>query len=183
MRVLIALDGSKTGERAVAAVAAWARSAAAELHLISVVHPDDLRGTTQRVRPAEFYAPAGTESGHIPPMSNDPLAGQVLVPGGEPEPRPLETRAQAIERARAQRADYLHAVAVDRLAGLTPAVHVEFSEHPARAIVEAAEALGVDFIAMGTHGRSGIRHVLMGSIAEQVLRESRVPVLVVGPRV
>ncbi len=183
MRVLIALDGSKTGERAPTAVAAWARSAAAELHLISVIQPDDLHGTTQRVRPSEFYAPAETEGGHIPPMSSDPLAGQVLVPRADPEPRPLETRAQALERARAQRLDYLHDVAGRCLAGLSATVHVEFSEHPAGAIVEAAGALAVDFIAMGTHGRSGIRHVLMGSVAEQVLRESPVPVLVVGPRV
>lgn len=182
MRVLIALDGSKTGERAATAVAAWAHSARVELHLISVVHPDDLHGTTQRVRPAEFYSPPGTESGHIPPVSSD-FAGQVLVPGADPEPRALETREQTLERARTQRADYLHAIASNYFDGLSAEVHVEFSEQVAAAIVKAAAGLGVDFIAMGTHGRSGVRHVLVGSVAEQVLRQSTVPVLVVGPRV
>ncbi len=182
MRVLIALDGSRTGERAATAVAAWARSAHAELHLISIVRPEDLHGTAQHPRPAEFYSPAETESGHIPPVSNDP-AGQVVVPGADPAPRALETRDQALDRARAERSDYLHDAAGRCLDGLDPEVHVEFSEHPASAIVERAAALAVDFIAMGTHGRSGIRHVLMGSVAEQVLRESSVPVLVVGPRV
>jgi nucleotide-binding universal stress UspA family protein len=38
----------------------------------------------------------------------------------------------------------------------------------------------VDFIAMGTHGRSGIGQALMGSIATSVVRQSPVPVLLVS---
>ena len=50
---------------------------------------------------------------------------------------------------------------------------------PARSIVEYAEGHGIDLIVMGTHGRSGMSHVLMGSITEQVIRTAPCPVLTV----
>lgn len=37
----------------------------------------------------------------------------------------------------------------------------------------------VDLVVMGTHGRTGLRHVLLGSVAENVLRHTTVPVLLV----
>ena len=42
-----------------------------------------------------------------------------------------------------------------------------------------AELCDVDLIIMGTHGRSGIAHVLLGSVAEQVVRVAPCPVLLV----
>lgn len=48
---------------------------------------------------------------------------------------------------------------------------------PARAICQFAKDEGFDMIAMGTHGRSGMTHLLMGSVAEKVLRHSPVPVV------
>jgi nucleotide-binding universal stress UspA family protein len=50
---------------------------------------------------------------------------------------------------------------------------------PARTIVEVAEREGYDLIAMGTHGRSGFAHLLLGSVAEKVVRRSSCPVLTV----
>jgi len=53
---------------------------------------------------------------------------------------------------------------------------------PAGAILDAAEAIEADLIAMTTHGRSGVRRWLLGSVAERVLRASPLPVLLVrGP--
>jgi len=49
----------------------------------------------------------------------------------------------------------------------------------AAAIVEEAHTEGADLIVMGTHGRSGLSHVLLGSVAEAVLRKAPCPVLVV----
>ncbi len=49
------------------------------------------------------------------------------------------------------------------------------------AILEAANAFNADLIAMASHGRTGFRRFLMGSVAEQVLREAQVPVMLVGP--
>jgi nucleotide-binding universal stress UspA family protein len=48
---------------------------------------------------------------------------------------------------------------------------------PAHAIVEYAKDGGFDLIVMGTHGRTGLSHVVMGSVAEQVVRKAPCPVL------
>lgn len=50
---------------------------------------------------------------------------------------------------------------------------------PASEISRAAEELGADLIVVGTHGRTGLSHLLMGSVAENVLQEAAVPVLCV----
>jgi nucleotide-binding universal stress UspA family protein len=44
-------------------------------------------------------------------------------------------------------------------------------------IVRAAEEGGVDLIVIGTHGRTGLKRVLMGSVAEAVMRRATCPVL------
>jgi universal stress protein A len=44
-------------------------------------------------------------------------------------------------------------------------------------IVERAAAIGADLIVMGTHGRGGVAHLLMGSVAERVVRTAGCPVL------
>jgi nucleotide-binding universal stress UspA family protein len=49
--------------------------------------------------------------------------------------------------------------------------------YPAEMIVRVAREQAVDLIVMGTHGRRGFGHLLMGSVAEQVLREATCPVL------
>lgn len=48
-------------------------------------------------------------------------------------------------------------------------------------IVRYAKAQGIDMVIMGTHGRSGLAHVLMGSVAEKVVRKAPCPVLTVRP--
>lgn len=50
---------------------------------------------------------------------------------------------------------------------------------PARGIVEEAERLGVNHVVVGTHGRKGLEHLVLGSVAEKVAREAKVPVTIV----
>jgi len=50
---------------------------------------------------------------------------------------------------------------------------------PAGEIVDYATGEGCDLIVMGTHGRSGVDRLLLGSVAERVVRRSPVPVLTV----
>lgn len=50
---------------------------------------------------------------------------------------------------------------------------------PKDEILATAEKWGADLIIIGTHGRTGIAHLLLGSIAEYVVRHSKVPVMVV----
>jgi nucleotide-binding universal stress UspA family protein len=51
---------------------------------------------------------------------------------------------------------------------------------PARTIVSHTEEGEFDHVVMGSHGRTGVSRVLLGSVAEQVVRRSTVPVTVVG---
>ena len=53
------------------------------------------------------------------------------------------------------------------------------SNTPAMAIVAYAKEAPIDLIVMGTHGRSGMSHMLMGSVAERVVRTAPCPVLTV----
>ena len=53
------------------------------------------------------------------------------------------------------------------------------SGEPQSEVLRAAEEPGVGMIVMGTHGRSGLRELLMGSVAESVLKGTRIPVLCV----
>ncbi|MFW1953754.1 universal stress protein [Acinetobacter beijerinckii] len=63
--------------------------------------------------------------------------------------------------------------------GLTVATQVleGFSIHDE--IIGAAQNLGADLIIMGSHGRTGIKKFILGSVAQKVLGESHIPVLVV----
>jgi nucleotide-binding universal stress UspA family protein len=50
---------------------------------------------------------------------------------------------------------------------------------PASAIVDAADTNDADLIVMGTHGHGGVMHLLMGNVAERVVRTAGCPVLTV----
>jgi nucleotide-binding universal stress UspA family protein len=52
---------------------------------------------------------------------------------------------------------------------------------PFLAIIRYAKEHDVDLIVLGTHGRTGLAHVLMGSVAERVVRKAPCPVLTVRP--
>ncbi len=55
------------------------------------------------------------------------------------------------------------------------------SGDPATAILNARADIGADLIVMATHGRTGISHFFVGSVAERVVRESSCPVLTIRP--
>lgn len=64
--------------------------------------------------------------------------------------------------------------------GLTVCVRHRLAEGaPAEEILRVAGELGCDLIAMGTHGRTGLGRLLMGSVAEEVVRKAPCPVLTV----
>jgi nucleotide-binding universal stress UspA family protein len=52
----------------------------------------------------------------------------------------------------------------------------------AEKIIEAAEEKGADLIVMATHGRTGLSHALMGSVAEKVVRQAYCPVFTIRPK-
>jgi nucleotide-binding universal stress UspA family protein len=58
-----------------------------------------------------------------------------------------------------------------------PYEHRLLTGEPAGAVVALAEEEGFDMIVMGTHGRTGIARMLMGSVAEAIVRRAKCPVL------
>jgi nucleotide-binding universal stress UspA family protein len=63
--------------------------------------------------------------------------------------------------------------------GIITQVSVAYGSDPAHAILQAAERMDVDVIVLASHGRSGLRRAVVGSVAEAVARRSSRPVLVV----
>ena len=63
-----------------------------------------------------------------------------------------------------------------RLQGLRYEIMTEIGD-PATGIINIAASREVDAIVIGTHGRKGLRRILMGSVAEEVLREAKCPVI------
>jgi len=96
------------------------------------------------------------ENFFLRPTVGDPHALKAVVA------RRLEERLTAEDRTS------LHAHAV-----------LETSDHPADTIAGYAKDANIDLIVIGTHGRHGISHLLVGSVAERVVRTASCPVLTV----
>ena len=60
-------------------------------------------------------------------------------------------------------------------------IKVLLHEHPGEAIISTAKEMRPTFIAMATHGRSGLSELIHGSVAETVMRSGVAPVLLVRP--
>lgn len=63
------------------------------------------------------------------------------------------------------------------------AVLSAYEGDPARTIVDQALTIEADLVVMGTHGRSGFERLVIGSVAEKVVRKAPCPVLLVPPHV
>lgn len=96
---------------------------------------------------------------------------RVLLVGATPRPGPEDQEASEL------------AAFIATTVGPAPGLRqVHRHGQPTDEILHAAEAMGADLIVMGTHGRTGLRRFLLGSVAEAVVRRSATPVLVVpGP--
>ena len=94
--------------------------------------------------------------------------------------RPLLAEGLAAEAFIDESSDMVE-VAQQRLRKRAPdaaSANVVFG-YAAKSIVQHASQLGVDLIVMGSHGRTGIAHILLGSVAEAVVRTAPCPVLTV----
>lgn len=97
----------------------------------------------------------------------------VIVP--EDTGAPISLKQYAIQSAEAHLQDIVERLAKD---GAT-AIGVVKLGVPVDEINRTADEHKVDLVVMGTHGRTGIRHLMAGSVAERVVRSSRVPVLTI----
>jgi len=78
--------------------------------------------------------------------------------------------AEKVSREKLQEMAYAH------LGEVPYEIVTRLSGDPATGILEAEKELGADLVVMATHGRTGIAHLLLGSVAEKVVRESRCPI-------
>lgn len=103
---------------------------------------------------------------HVVPMI-------VLGPetGGYIELYDLQTKAARKE---------LESIARRKLGSVRHELMIAVGE-PAGAILSTAKKIDPDLVVMATHGRKGLAHLFLGSVAEKVLRESTKPVLTVRP--
>ena len=88
-------------------------------------------------------------------------------------PMPQEIRDEVLDQVRRRLSE---CVARGGRANVTSAI---LAGAPARAIVDSARDQHADLIVMGTHGRHGMAHLLLGSVAERVVRTATCPVLTV----
>jgi nucleotide-binding universal stress UspA family protein len=102
-----------------------------------------------------------------------------VVPGG-PEAPYFPVSAETMRAVREQSREELARFVEPFLRREVP-LATEVGEGEAwRAILDAAGTLPADLVVMGTHGRNGFEHLLLGSVTEKVLRRAGCPVLVVG---
>ena len=117
-----------------------------------------------------YYAVSPEELMRYSKEMQEKLAHTVpLSPGDEP----LKKYEVAMER-------FLSDYFSDIIPGLTIRRKVEFGE-PYKNIVGEAEKEGVDWIVICTHGRTGLLHMVMGSVTEKVVRHAPCPVLSIHP--
>ncbi len=155
-KILLTLDGSELSETAIPHAVSVAKAAGTPLVLLQVV--DSVAHIMAQATPAGFDLGGGA------------MTAQVAE------------EAVAAQRQGAQ--EFLDAAKAKIEAEGVASVSVEIVEGSAGdAIVDAAERLGCDLIVMATHGRSGLGRVLLGSVADHVVRNSpNAAVLLVRPR-
>jgi len=110
---------------------------------------------------------------HVVHVMND-----IVVEGMPPTYVPAFGNAQRAMREAVREQLHVAATAGDHTKG-TLAEHLMTSTSPASAILECARDNAIDLIVVGTHGRGGVAHFLLGSVAERVVRSAPCPVLTV----
>lgn len=164
MKALVPLDGSDNSLRIFSTVRSLlALQPAIEIHLLEVLDPHSVKGRTEH-----------TIEG-IPSVA----VGKVSI--SSPGPRLVESHGAAMERVAGETSYALKDLAAREIPEAQSFVHVAWSDQPSRAIKDLSDELDVDVVVMATHGRSGLSHMVAGSVTEAVIRHSHRPVLVQGP--
>lgn len=104
-------------------------------------------------------------------------------PGLAYEDLPVQVDTDVIAEQEQRVAEYVEAVA-ERLRGegLSARGRVVHGASPAAEIARVAEEEEIDLVAMATHGRGGLKRLVLGSVADKVLRAGELPVLLHRPR-
>lgn len=153
-RIVVPLDGSERAEGALPIAATLARAMSLPLWLTRAVDLDAVRATIHELRERERDAPAPEDEEH--------------------------TYEEARQLTEQQATSYL-ADTAEPLAG--QGVQVEASILRGTPVFELLQAIQPDdLVVMTSHGRQGFQRMMLGSVAEKLVRESTAPVLLVPAR-
>jgi nucleotide-binding universal stress UspA family protein len=90
--------------------------------------------------------------------------------------RPEDGGGADAQRATQVAGEKLQLLGQEHLAGVHWEVVVQLNPDPVSGILAAEKSVGADLVVMATHGRTGMSHLILGSVAEKVVRESHCPV-------
>jgi nucleotide-binding universal stress UspA family protein len=145
-RMLVAIDGSTTSDRALAEAIRLAKLTGARLRLLHVIDVEAFGGAARG-----YVDPHGAMFAALRRFADEVLA---------------ERQARAAAEG----------------VGVETEVIDDEAGHVGEGIVADAERWGADLVVLGSHGRRGVRRLLLGSTAERVARLASVPVLLVRER-
>ena len=142
------------------------------LTLTRILCPTDFSDVSTK---AEAYATAlaGRYDARLHLLHVDPPT-PIMSPYGE---MPVDIRLFEEQRDQAEK-DLATSRERARAAGVPAEASVR-GGHPAREILTVADEFHADLVVIGTHGRGGVEHLLLGSVAEKVMRKAPCPVMVV----
>jgi nucleotide-binding universal stress UspA family protein len=142
------------------------------IHLSKILCPTDYSATSDNaVRYAvEFARKVGAHIRFLHILTPT-VAPAKVADGSEAPPVPFDDDDDIPE-------SFSRVLMAETKKGLSADVRVLKGDAP-KVIAEQAGAWGADLIIMGSHGRSGLQRLMMGSVAEEVFRSSDIPVLLV----
>jgi nucleotide-binding universal stress UspA family protein len=140
----------------------------------SILCPIDFSESTPRVlEVASSIAGRYGASLHVVHVWRLPTVGVLDGVSTIPDAGEIELLTTSLKEELARAADGIAALPRERIR-----THLVQGD-AAPQIIEVATKTACDLIVLGTHGRTGLSHLVMGSVAEQVVHRTRVPVLVV----
>jgi nucleotide-binding universal stress UspA family protein len=136
------------------------------LHLRTILHPTDLTAPSENA----FHLACSLARDHgarlIILHVTEPRVPAGMFPRTKPSPRYFKERRRELRR---------EIPPVDDVV----TKYVVREGNAEEAILEVAHHWDVDLVVMGTHGRTGLKHLFVGSVAEKVVRQASCPVLTV----
>jgi nucleotide-binding universal stress UspA family protein len=164
-RVLIPVDGSEFSRRALTSVRTFLNPETFSLTLLRVAPvPASIKGDPPRPLVVDGWIELTYDSERNRDLAKHPIFDSQVW-----ESLRFELVDEMAEDMRALEE-----------AGFAVSLVVRFGD-PAEEITAFAREEGVDLVIMATHGRSGLQRAVMGSVAEKVLHNASVPVIMVPP--
>jgi nucleotide-binding universal stress UspA family protein len=148
-----------------------ARGATSPFQLRKILVPVDFSACSKKA--LQYAVPFASQFGASLVLLN---VVQVALPAGEfgpIEPPLIEPELEQVSRQQ------LEALIAGEIAGRVPASALVKIGRPDEEIISVAREENFDLIILSTHGHTGLKHVLLGSVAEHVVRRAPCPVLTV----